>query len=79
MFFSGQAQSEMLPYNKYLWLSRKEIEETNFLETNCEDKTGYILEVDLEYPEYLHKSYNNLYNFSFNIVAHKSDKMMTFH
>ena len=79
--------SQYLSYNGFKWLSQKEINNLllnligcNFIEENRSD--GYILEVDLEYPDKLHElhddyplapeklgsSHNKLSNYCSNIA-----------
>ena len=55
----GWAMSQYLPYGGFKWLNQKEIDkfDVNSIECNCID--GYILEVDLEYPEELHEMHND--------------------
>jgi hypothetical protein len=55
----GNAQTSFLPYNKYLWLSRRCYETYDWANINTEGKYGYILEVDLHYPKRLHKKHDN--------------------
>ena len=50
------AMSQYLPYNEFKWLNQIEIDklclsaiECNFIEESSSD--GYILEIDLEYPD----------------------------
>ena len=52
----GWGMSQKLPYKNFRW-----IDETNFDPTliNTEDDTGYILQVDLEYPKELHDVHND--------------------
>ena len=47
----GWAMSQYLPYSKFKWLNKKEIDkfDVNLINENSLD--GYILEVDLEYPD----------------------------
>ena len=56
--------SRYLPYGEFKWLNQKEIDkfvinsfECNFLEENI--LNGYILEVDLEYPDELQELHND--------------------
>ena len=49
----GWAMSQNLPTGGFKWLSPNEID------LRKETKKGYILEVDLEYPEHLHESHND--------------------
>jgi hypothetical protein len=61
----GSAQSLPLPHSKFAWMSDESIQELEFLlQTSAmpiseNQSTGYILEVDLEYPEHLHVSHNS--------------------
>ena len=55
----GLAMWKKLPYADFTWNFSK-IDEKKILNYNGEDDIGYILEVDLDYPEhqhYLHKDY----------------------
>ena len=51
--------SQYLPFNEFKWLYKKEI--NGFCLNSIEENSsiGYILEVDIEYPDELHKMYNN--------------------
>ena len=54
----GYTMSQYLPYSEFKWLNKKEINKF-FLNLICENSSkGYILEVDLEYPNELHKMHN---------------------
>ena len=48
-----------MPYGGFKWLNQKEIDKLllNSIGENSSD--GYILEVDLEYPDELHKLHND--------------------
>jgi hypothetical protein len=50
----GWAMNESLPMSDFKWLSQKKIEHIDFTTLHDNDATGYILEVDLEYPNELH-------------------------
>lgn len=56
----GGAMVEPLPVGNFCWLSEKEILELEILNVDKNDKTGYILEVTLEYPAHLHICHNDL-------------------
>ena len=51
--------SQYLPYSRFKWLNQKEIDKSdvNLIGENSSD--GYILEVDLEYPDELHELHND--------------------
>ena len=49
--------SEYLPYEKFEWLEN--IDEFNVITINEKSDIGYILEVDLEYPDELHELHND--------------------
>ena len=51
--------SKCLPYGGFKWLSQNEIKnlDVNSISENSLD--GYILEVDLEYPDEMHDLYND--------------------
>ena len=55
----GWAMSQYLPYSECKWLNQKEIVKfgVSLIGENCSN--GYILEVDIEYPDELHKLHNN--------------------
>ena len=55
----GSVMSQYLPYGGFKWLNQKEIYkfDVNSIECNCID--GYILELDLEYPDELHDLHND--------------------
>lgn len=57
----GWAMSQSLPYANFSFLNSLELEEfsINLLTDNNSD-IGYILEVDLDYPNHLHKKHNDL-------------------
>ena len=48
----GWAMSQYLPYGGFKWINKK-----NSISENSSD--GYILEVDFEYPDELHKLHNH--------------------
>ena len=47
----GWAMSQPLPYGGFQWLSPEEIGALNIEEIGADSDTGYVLEVDLEYPQ----------------------------
>ena len=50
--------TQYLPYGGFKWLSKKEIDEFDLNLVKENSPTGYILEVDLEYPSELHDFHN---------------------
>ncbi len=48
-----------LPYDKFIWIGKEEYEGINWKKIGTDGEIGYFLEVDLDYPEYLHKSHSN--------------------
>ena len=55
----GWAMSQSLPTGDFEWLSQEEISNFNVETVQDDGKEGYILEVDLEYPEHLHDLHND--------------------
>ena len=53
----GWAMTEFLPYSEFKWL--KIFDEFNVMSISEKNKIGYILEVDLEYPDILHELHND--------------------
>ena len=47
----GWAMSQYLPYSEFKWLNKKEISRFCLNSINENSFVGYILEVDLEYPD----------------------------
>lgn len=56
----GAAMSDYLPYKSFVWLTQREID--SFIVETCCDfaEIGFILEVDLEYPQSLHDMHSDL-------------------
>ena len=55
----GWAMSQYLPTGGFKWLKQKQIDKFNLFKINKDSKKGYILEVDLEYPNELHDLHND--------------------
>ena len=53
----GWAMSEHLPYGEFEWL--KNVDEFDAMSISEKSSTGYILEIDLEYPDELHELHND--------------------
>ncbi|KAG8236630.1 hypothetical protein J437_LFUL016463 [Ladona fulva] len=56
----GWALSRPLPYSNFRWLSPNEIRDFSVNEIPEYNEKGYILEVDLEYPESVHEKHSDL-------------------
>ncbi|XP_065226437.1 uncharacterized protein LOC135849786 [Planococcus citri] len=50
----GWAMSQSLPIGKFRWLSESEINSFDVRNIPEDGPTGYVLEVDLEYPDHIH-------------------------
>lgn len=55
----GYAMRQYLPQRDFIWLNDGEIENFDVSNVSDESDTGYVLEVDLEYPENLHDHHND--------------------
>ena len=53
----GWAMSEYFPYDRFKWL--KNIDKFDITSISDKSPIGYILEVDLEYPDELHELHND--------------------
>ena len=51
--------SQYLPYSRFKWLNQKEIDKSDVNLIGENNSDGYILEVDLEYPDELHELHND--------------------
>ncbi|KAJ4450849.1 hypothetical protein ANN_02280 [Periplaneta americana] len=56
----GFAMSQKLPYGGFEWLSDEEIHHFDLQAINDDSEIGYILEVDLEYPNHLFEKHRDL-------------------
>ncbi|XP_071057310.1 uncharacterized protein [Onthophagus taurus] len=56
----GWAMSQYLPVSSFKWLDDTQILNFNFNNISDTSDYGYILYVDIEYPEYLHDTHNDL-------------------
>ncbi|XP_071055460.1 uncharacterized protein [Onthophagus taurus] len=56
----GWAMSQPMPYGDFKWLDDTEIQNLNLNHVSDEADYGYILDVDIEYPHYLHDIHNDL-------------------
>jgi len=55
----GYAMSEPLPTGNFRFLDLEEMENFHLRSVADDNPKGYILEVDLDYPAYLHESHND--------------------
>ena len=55
----GWAMSQNLPYGNFKWLDDNEISKLTLERMESDENVGYILEVDLEYPQTLHDAHND--------------------
>nr|XP_022909031.1 uncharacterized protein LOC111420296 [Onthophagus taurus] len=65
----GWAMSQFMPVSNFKWLSENEIQNLDFNNIPDNSDFGYILDVDIEYPETLHDLHNDLPNLK-QAVAH---------
>lgn len=56
----GHSMSQYLPQRDFAWLNKEEIDHFNVNSVSDESDLGYVLEVDLIYPENLHDEHNDL-------------------
>jgi hypothetical protein len=63
----SSAMTQLLPYDQFIWMDRKEVAAMEAKLRNCKNlddllntEDGYMLEVDLRYPEHLHTAHNDL-------------------
>ena len=55
----GLAMSQNLPKSDFCWADELEYDNIEWENISTEEDTGYILEVDLEYPDNLHELHND--------------------
>ena len=69
----GYAMSKKLPINNFKWCDALEMFSSNFIRNyDSESDTGYLLEVDIDYPKEWHESYRDL-----PFLAIKKEKLLT--
>ena len=54
----GWAMTQSLPYGGFKWV--EDVSDSNFFMVADDNSTGYILLVDLEYPEEIHDTHKDL-------------------
>ena len=55
----GWAMSKKMPEKNFDWMTEEQLERFDVMQVPDDADTGYILEVDLEYPEELHDLHND--------------------
>ena len=55
----GHAMSQYLPYTDFKWVRNIDKIKQKLMNIKSNISTGYILDVDLEYPQELHGTYND--------------------
>ncbi|KAJ8909922.1 hypothetical protein NQ315_017226 [Exocentrus adspersus] len=56
----GAAMKDHLPTGDFRWVNEQELENFNCLDVEDNSPKGYVLEVDLEYPQNLHDTHDQL-------------------
>ncbi|KAJ4445491.1 hypothetical protein ANN_07299 [Periplaneta americana] len=56
----GFAMSQKLPYGGFAWLTDEEIHHFDLQAVNDDSEIGYVLEVDIEYPNHLFEKHRDL-------------------
>ena len=71
----GWAMSKKLPINNFKWCDALELLASDFVKNYDEDSdTGYLLEVDIDYPKELHESHKDL-----PFLSIKKEKLLVVH
>ncbi|XP_025829967.1 uncharacterized protein LOC112904359, partial [Agrilus planipennis] len=65
----GHSMSQALPISHFRWLTQAEIDELNVLSLHASSEYGYVLEVDVEYPQHLHDLHADLPFLVENIIS----------
>ena len=55
----GCAMSQYLPYSNFKWVKNIDKSKQKLMNIKSNSSTGYILELDLEYPQELHDIHND--------------------
>ena len=71
----GWGMSQKLPYKNFRWVNEKKLVDLDPTLLGTEDETGYILQVDLEYPKELHNAHNDYPLAPENITINKIDNL----
>ena len=68
--------SQYLPYANFKWVKNINKIEQKLMQIKKDSSTGYILEIDLEYPEELHDIHND-YPLAPEIINIPKDYLIT--
>ena len=71
----GWGMSQKLPFKNFRWVNEKKLIGLNPLHIDADDDTGYILQVDLEYPKELHNAHNDYPLAPETLTINKIDKL----
>ena len=55
----GRAMSQYLPISNFKWVKNIDEIEQKLMRIKSDSSTGYVLEVDLEWPKELHDMFND--------------------
>jgi hypothetical protein len=55
----GKAMTECLPYSNFVWMSDEELDIESIMTLSATSPWGCFLEVDLNYPDYLHTEHSD--------------------
>ena len=55
----GYGMEKLLPKSNFRWLSEEEVNAFHVQEVSDDSETGYMCEVDLEYPPELHDTHSD--------------------
>ena len=70
----GYSMSQSLPISNFEWLTNNEIIDLDIMNICDDGEFGYILEVDINYPQHLHNLHNDLPLLAENICPPESKK-----
>ena len=71
----GWGMSQKLPYKNFRWVNENKLIGLDPFQIDTNGDTGYILQVDLEYPKELHEAHNDYPLAPENITINKIDKL----
>ncbi|MGH9021455.1 MAG: hypothetical protein ACRDV0_10690 [Acidimicrobiales bacterium] len=73
----GHSMSQALPYGSFEWLSERDIIDLNIMDVDDDSPQGYVLEVDVHYPEDLQDVHSELPFLVENIVPPTENAKLT--